>query len=35
MARPIIFGEIPGIKEGQLFGGRKEMMPTISLLARL
>ena len=28
MARPIIFGEIPGIKEGQLFKGRKEMMPT-------
>ena len=28
MARPIIFGEIDGIKEGDLFEGRKEMMPT-------
>jgi len=28
MARPIIFGEIPGIKEGELFKGRKEMMPS-------
>lgn len=28
MARPIIFGEIPGIPEGHWFEGRKEMMPT-------
>ena len=28
MARPIIFGEIPGIEEGKLFLGRKEMMPS-------
>ncbi len=28
MARPIIFGDIPGIEEGQLFQGRKEMMPS-------
>lgn len=28
MSRPIIFGEIPGIQEGQWFEGRKEMMPT-------
>ena len=28
MPRLIIFGEIPGIKEGQWFEGRKEMMPT-------
>jgi len=28
MSRPIIFGEIPGIIEGQWFEGRKEMMPT-------
>jgi len=28
MSRPIIFGEIPGIIEGQWFKGRKEMMPT-------
>lgn len=28
MARPIVFGEIPGIKEGDWFEGRKEMMPT-------
>jgi hypothetical protein len=28
MSRPIIFGEIPGIEEGQWFEGRKEMMPT-------
>jgi putative restriction endonuclease len=28
MARPIIFGEIPGIEESHLFEGRKEMMPT-------
>lgn len=28
MSRPIIFGEIPGIKEGHWFEGRKEMMPT-------
>jgi putative restriction endonuclease len=27
MARPIIFGEIPGIPEGHWFEGRKEMMP--------
>lgn len=26
MANPVIFGEIPGIKEGQHFKGRKEMM---------
>jgi putative restriction endonuclease len=28
MSRPIIFGEIFGIKEGHWFEGRKEMMPT-------
>jgi len=28
MSRPIIFGEISGIKEGHWFEGRKEMMPT-------
>jgi|Laugresbdmm110sn_1035088.scaffolds.fasta_scaffold41648_1 putative restriction endonuclease len=28
MARPIIFGQIENIKEGYLFEGRKEMMPT-------
>ena len=28
MSREIIFGEIPGIKEGHWFEGRKEMMPT-------
>ncbi len=28
MPRPIIFGEISGIKEGQWFEGRKEMMPS-------
>jgi putative restriction endonuclease len=28
MGRPIIFGEIPGIKEGHRFEGRKEMIPT-------
>ena len=28
MARTIIFGEISGIKEGELFKGRKEMMPS-------
>jgi putative restriction endonuclease len=28
MPRPIIFGEIKGIVEGQWFEGRKEMMPT-------
>jgi putative restriction endonuclease len=28
MARPIIFGEIQGIEEGQWFEGRKEMMET-------
>lgn len=28
MPRPIIFGEIPGIKEGDWFEGRREMMPT-------
>lgn len=28
MARPIIFGEITGVQEGQWFEGRKEMMPT-------
>lgn len=28
MARKIIFGEIPGIEEGQWFEGRKEMMST-------
>tara|TARA_B110000046_G_C12940007_1_gene375344 strand:- start:118 stop:1002 length:885 start_codon:yes stop_codon:yes gene_type:complete len=28
MPREIIFGEITGIKEGQSFQGRKEMMPT-------
>jgi putative restriction endonuclease len=28
MARQIIFGEIEGINEGDLFDGRKEMMPT-------
>lgn len=28
MGRPIIFGEIQGIKEGHWFEGRKEMMPT-------
>ncbi|WP_109852845.1 YDG/SRA domain-containing protein [Aquimarina sp. AU58] len=28
MSRPIIFGEIPGIKEGHWFEGRKEMMPS-------
>jgi putative restriction endonuclease len=28
MTRPIIFGEIPGIGEGNWFEGRKEMMPT-------
>jgi putative restriction endonuclease len=28
MGRPIIFGEIPGIKEGHWFEGRKEMMPS-------
>lgn len=28
MARPIIFGEISGIKEGHLFENRKEMMPS-------
>ncbi|WP_271765969.1 YDG/SRA domain-containing protein [Aquimarina algiphila] len=28
MPRPIIFGEIEGIEEGQWFQGRKEMMPT-------
>jgi clan AA aspartic protease (TIGR02281 family) len=28
MSRPILFGEIPGIKEGDWFEGRKEMMPT-------
>lgn len=28
MPRKIVFGEIPGIKEGQWFEGRKEMMPT-------
>lgn len=27
MARPIIFGDIEGITEGQHFNGRKEMMP--------
>ncbi|MCO5725530.1 YDG/SRA domain-containing protein [Robiginitalea marina] len=28
MPRPIIFGEITGIKIGHWFQGRKEMMPT-------
>jgi len=28
MPRPIIFGEIEGIEEGQWFKGRREMMPT-------
>lgn len=28
MSRPIIFGEISGIKEGDWFEGRKEMMPS-------
>lgn len=28
MSREIIFGEIPGIEEGQWFEGRKEMMPS-------
>lgn len=28
MTRSIIFGEIPGIEEGQWFKGRKEMMPS-------
>jgi len=28
MPRPIIFGEIPGINEGDWFEGRREMMPT-------
>jgi putative restriction endonuclease len=28
MSRPIIFGKIEGIKEGDWFAGRKEMMPT-------
>lgn len=28
MARPIVFGEIPGIREGDWFKGRKEMMGT-------
>ncbi len=28
MSRPIIFGEIKGIKEGHHFSGRKEMMPS-------
>jgi putative restriction endonuclease len=28
VSRPIAFGEIPGIKEGKWFKGRKEMMPT-------
>ena len=28
MPRDIIFGEIPGIEEGQWFEGRKEMMPS-------
>ncbi|SDH10327.1 YDG/SRA domain-containing protein [Winogradskyella thalassocola] len=28
MSRPIIFGEIKGIQEGDFFEGRKEMMPT-------
>jgi putative restriction endonuclease len=28
MSRPILFGEIPGIGEGDWFEGRKEMMPT-------
>ena len=28
MTRPIVFGEISGIKEGDWFAGRKEMMPT-------
>ena len=28
MSRPIIFGEIKDIKEGQWIEGRKEMMPT-------
>lgn len=28
MKRSIVFGEIPGIEEGHLFNGRKEMMPT-------
>src|SRR5690606_30681782 len=28
MARPILFGEVPGIPEGYWFEGRREMMPT-------
>ncbi|GEM_PF-5206609 len=28
MSRVIVFGEIPGLEEGQWFKGKKEMMPS-------